>query len=58
MELNNNSDALPAQIEHNVQVPVYEIVDEQRENKNVIKFCLLLSSILITGLIVCLWARN
>ena len=58
MELNNNSDALPARIEHNVQLPVYEIVDQQRESKNVIKFCLLLSAILITGLIVCLWARN
>ena len=37
MELNNNSDALPARIEHNVQLPVYEIVDQQRESKNVIQ---------------------
>ena len=58
MELNSNSDPLPARIEHSVPLPVYEIVDQQRDSKNVIKFCLLLSAILITGLLVCLWARN
>ena len=56
MELNSNSDPLPARIEHSV--PVYEIMDEEPDSKNIIKFCLLLSAILIAGLLVCLWARN
>ena len=56
MELNNNSDPLPARTEHRVELPVYEIMDEQRDSKTVIKFCLLLSAILISGLLVCLWA--
>ena len=58
MELNefsNNSDT-PATREHRVELPVYEIIDEERDSKTVIKFCLLLSAILISGLLVCLWA--
>jgi len=55
MEL-NNLDTPAARAEHRLELPVYEILDEQQDSKNVIKFCLLLSAILISGLIVCLWA--
>ena len=55
MEL-NNSDTPAARVERRVELPVYEIMDEQRDSKTVIKFCLLFSAILISGLLVCLWA--
>lgn len=56
MEL-NNLDTPVTRAEHRVELPVYEIMDEERDSKNVIKFCLLLSAILISGLLVCLWAQ-
>ena len=43
MEL-NNPDTPAARVEHRVELPVYEILDEQRDSKTVIKFCLLLSA--------------
>lgn len=59
MELNFSADT-PRPIErHRVSIPVYEIEESEaidRGNKNIVIFCLLLCCILISGLLLCLWA--
>ena len=58
MELNLSSDTYRPSDQHRVSIPVYEIEENEvvdRGNINIIKFCLLLSCILISGLLVCVW---
>lgn len=58
MELNLSSDTHRPSDQHRVSIPVYEIEEDEvrdRGNINIIKFCLLLSCILISGLLVCVW---